>query len=87
MGYGLDPNTIKYCYVVRAAEGQEEVTFRQYHEEVLCVRRLVPCDNKCGEWVAFEKLEQHLQTACVKRQLPPLACRLGCGLVFRGKQE
>lgn len=68
------------------ADGQE-MTQRQYHEEIECPKRLVPCHNKCGEWVPAEELEQHMLKYCVKRPLPPLVCRTGCGLVFEGETD
>jgi hypothetical protein len=69
-----------------AGEGEGVgLTFREVHEQVECPRRLTPCSNHCGEWVVAEQLEHHLLARCVKRPLPPLECRVGCGLEFKGE--
>ena len=58
--------------------------FRNYHELFECPRRLVPCPLRCGELVHFDGLEAHVRDECVKRPVPPMPCRLGCGLMFAG---
>jgi hypothetical protein len=57
---------------------------RQFHEEEQCTRRLVPCTLKCGEWIHCDMLENHIAHECVKRPVPPMPCRLGCGEMFEG---
>ena len=61
-----------------------EVTVQQHHEEFDCPRRLVSCPRRCGEWINYEDLDEHMDHQCVKRPFPPLACRLGCGETFSG---
>lgn len=60
------------------------MSLQDYHEEVVCPRRLVPCERKCGEWVPFSDLQEHMDNLCIKRPFPPLLCRLGCGAQFAG---
>ena len=61
-----------------------ELPFRQYHEFYECSRRQVPCPLKCGELVHYDELEKHVKDECVKRPVPPMPCRLGCGKMFYG---
>jgi hypothetical protein len=61
-----------------------QAPYQQYHEEVECTRRLVPCTLKCGEWIHFDCLEHHVTHTCVKRPVPPMPCRFGCGALFEG---
>ena len=65
-----------------AADGT--LPFRMYHELFECPRRLVPCPLRCGELVHFDQLDTHLRDDCVKRPVPPMPCRLGCGKMFAG---
>eukprot|EP00752_Nemacystus_decipiens_P009918 g8850.t1 len=60
------------------------VPCQQHHEEAECPRRLVPCGQRCGEWLPFEDLMKHMKVSCVKRPFPPVKCRLGCGEEFHG---
>ena len=63
------------------------MTVQQYHEQLACPKRLVPCPNNCLEWVRFEILESHMNLLCVKRPAKPIFCRLGCGISFGGISE
>ena len=57
---------------------------QQIHEQDECPKRLIPCERRCGEFVAADKLEHHMQCLCIKRPFPPIRCRLGCGELFAG---
>ena len=57
---------------------------QQIHEQDECPKRLIPCERRCGEFVAADKLEHHMQCLCIKRPFPPIRCRLGCGELFSG---
>ena len=56
----------------------------QVHEQDECPKRLVPCDRRCGEWVAADALDHHMTVMCIKRPFPEIWCRLGCGVYFKG---
>ena len=71
-------------WVAIQTTGDRMMTYQEFHERSECGRRLVPCDRRCGEWVAADDLEDHLLTKCIKRPMPELVCRLGCGAVFKG---
>ncbi|KAJ1453693.1 hypothetical protein M885DRAFT_273287 [Pelagophyceae sp. CCMP2097] len=60
------------------------ISTREWHERHSCPFRLVPCDYRCGEWVAFLHLAGHLADLCIKRPFPPILCRNGCGEQFHG---
>ena len=45
---------------------------------------MIPCERRCGEFVAADKLEHHMACLCIKRPFPPIRCRLGCGELFAG---
>ena len=45
---------------------------------------MIPCERRCGEFVAADKLDHHMQCLCIKRPFPPIRCRLGCGELFAG---
>ena len=57
---------------------------QQIHEQDECPKRLIPCERRCGEFIAADKLEHHMQCLCIKRPFPPIRCRLGCGELFAG---
>jgi len=59
-------------------------TMQQVHEQDECPKRLVPCDRRCGEWVAADALDHHMTVMCIKRPFPEIWCRLGCGVYFKG---
>jgi hypothetical protein len=63
------------------------MTYQQFHEEELCVKRLIDCPRHCLEFVVFDRLEQHLAEFCTKRPVKPLICRIGCGATFGGLVE
>lgn len=65
----------------------EGMTVQQYHEQLGCPKRLVPCPNMCHEWVVFDTLDEHVHKLCVKRPAKPILCRLGCGASFGGLTE
>lgn len=67
-----------------AVDKTRGVTFQQWHEKHECDRRLVACGRKCGEWVPFVEMDHHFTNLCVKRPVPTLYCRLGCGASFGG---
>ena len=65
----------------------EGMTVQQYHEQLGCPKRLVPCPLMCLEWLRFEILDNHIQVLCVKRPAKSIHCRLGCGAFFGGTTE
>ncbi|ETW00746.1 hypothetical protein H310_07292 [Aphanomyces invadans] len=56
----------------------------EWHEVYECSSRLIKCPRDCGVWVSNDALQHHTDFTCVKRPVPDLACRVGCGKVFAG---
>jgi ankyrin repeat protein len=54
----------------------------QQHEEVECLKRLVPCREKCGEIVVFEEMDAHIRDVCAHRTLP---CIFNCHQIIQRK--
>ena len=47
-------------------------------------RAHLPISPSHRQAVVFDAMQEHLDVLCPKRPVPPLPCRLGCGLVFKG---
>ncbi|KAF0755763.1 hypothetical protein AaE_004865, partial [Aphanomyces astaci] len=56
----------------------------EWHELYECNSRLIKCPRDCGAWVPNDALQHHTDFTCVKRPVPDLECRVGCGKVFNG---
>ena len=75
------------CGLFLRAEFWDWAGTRETHEENECVKRKVMCPQGCKKAVVFEDLEVHCQTQCAKRRIPPLHCRLDCGMVWIGGMD
>ena len=75
------------CGLFLRAEFWNWAGTRQTHEENECVKRKVMCPQGCKKAVVFEDLEVHCQTQCAKRRIPPLHCRLNCGMIWIGGMD
>lgn len=73
------------CGLVLRAE--EWDLARKVHETMECPKRMVPCDNRCGEMIRFDLMEGHLEKDCVKRPVPALPCKFNCGWKISGGLE
>ncbi|GBG33054.1 Ankyrin repeat domain-containing protein 1 [Hondaea fermentalgiana] len=78
------PCTLGCGLVLRA---EEWTLARETHETMECPKRMVPCDNRCGETIRFDLMKDHLTHDCVKRPVPALPCKLGCGWKISGGLE
>jgi hypothetical protein len=80
----LEPCPLK-CGLVLRIEFWDQVRKTHLGEE--CPKRSVECPRHCGENVVWDVLQKHMDTACVKRPVPPIECRLGCGKIFAGGND
>ncbi|KAH9061706.1 hypothetical protein Ae201684P_021041 [Aphanomyces euteiches] len=55
-----------------------------WHEVYECKSRLVQCPRECGAWIQNDQLPHHMDYMCIKRPVPDLYCRVGCGKIFHG---
>ena len=72
------------CGLILRAEQWAAEGVRKRHNTVECPKRRVECPRDCGQAVVFDEMDEHLEVLCPKRPVPPLPCRLGCGVVFKG---
>lgn len=66
----------KYCHQdIKKKDHQD-------HEETECMKRIVPCREKCGEQIIFENMDAHIHDVCVHRTLP---CIFNCHQIIQRK--